>query len=67
MIQNERSTEEPFSAMVSYLLLANVMLSPCSAARLGSELQFLSPTCAEFSPSWPPPPGLQGNPPVTAI
>ena len=63
MMENERSTEEPFSAMGSYLLLADMMLSACSAARPGGDLQFPSPARTEFSPRWPPPPGLQCSPP----
>lgn len=32
-MENERSTEELFSAMGTYLLFADMMLSACSAAR----------------------------------
>lgn len=35
MMENERSAEEPFLARESHLLLADVMLSACSAARPG--------------------------------
>lgn len=65
-INDERSTEEPFSAMGSYLLLADMMLSAFSAARPGDDLQSPSPARTEFSFSWPPPPSLQRNPPGTA-
>lgn len=43
MMENERSTEEPFSAMGTYLLFTDMMLSACSAARPGGDLQFPSP------------------------
>lgn len=51
MMENERSIEEPFSALGSYFLLADMMLS---AFCTGGNLQFPSPTLTEFSPSVPP-------------